>query len=106
MSDDDYCGDTGGGGSFDTGGGNDSGACMDPAECTEITFTENADYDGGYYGDGGGTFHQVHSSHHAYITDPKERIVMFIIVFVVILLLCKLNIIIFVLKFLYVNVYC
>lgn len=49
----------------DTRGGNDDGACIDPAECTEITFTENIDYDDGYCGGvgGGDTIHHVHTVH-------------------------------------------
>lgn len=68
---DDGGGDTGGG-CDDTGvesGGNiDDSAYMDPTECTEITFTENIDYEDGYYdvsGDHrhGDIHHHVHTHH-------------------------------------------
>lgn len=55
-----------GGGSYESCGGNNDGACTDPTECTEITFTENIDYEGSYYEGvegGGDTHHHVHTHH-------------------------------------------
>lgn len=67
-----------GGGSFEAGGGEDGGVCIDPAECTEITFAENTEYIGDCY-DNGSTVHDVHhrhySNHNNYITDPCGRCV-------------------------------
>lgn len=91
------CGDC----SYDTGGGNDGGVCMDLADCTEIAFTENVDYDCSFYDDGGDTFHPVHPRHHTYVTDPKEDVVWFIVMVIIILILCTLNINAHALKFLY-----
>lgn len=90
------CDDTGGG-SYEAGGGNDECTGMDPADCTDITFTENVDYVGGFYSGGGvNTCHHVHhgnySRHHTYITDTKERIILFIVVMAFCILICELNI--------------
>lgn len=123
MSDDGCCGDTGGDCSYDTGGGcDDGGGCMETSPCTEAityaetTFSDGADVhiyqpyefnDGGYcYED---TYKPVYSSlsrsnnNKYYITDPTQRMFMIVIAAVMILLVCKLKIIAYVLKFLYVN---
>lgn len=51
------------GGEGDTGGGFDNGACkMDPAVCTEITFSKNTDHVGAYHDDGGHTRSHIAAS--------------------------------------------
>lgn len=98
---DDGGGDCGGGDTagdnFESGGGNEVGVCMDmdPADCTDITFTENTEYVGRYYGGGGiDRCHHVHrnySNHDAYITDPKARCVLITAFITICLIICKLN---------------
>lgn len=95
MSDD--CrsgGGVSGGGDSRSGSFESGGACMDPADCTDISFTENTDYVGGNDDDSISCHHiqSNHSSHNTNVTDQKERVFFFTIIIAVCLIMCKLNI--------------
>lgn len=99
MSDDGCCGDTGGDCCNDTGGGcddtgkgcDDSGACMDTAECTQITLTENASYEGGYCDDGGDTFQPDNSDYSTNNTPTSSSCSCITITITIIAFLGELN---------------
>lgn len=108
MSDDGYCGDTGGDCSYDTGGGcdytgggcDDSGPCIEATSYMETTFSDNAGihigqpyetYDRDYcYGETYGPVYSNLSTNNNYKMNSSER-TFFIIACTVILILCKLK---------------